>query len=54
MPLTLAGKSKVEIKAAVAKKIAKRLDIEQILNKYPSECSGDKDKGQQFVGLWRY
>ena len=33
------GKSKVEIKAAVAK-IAKRLDVEQILNKYPSECSG--------------
>lgn len=39
VPLTLAGKSKVEIKAAVAK-IAKRLDVEQILNKYPSECSG--------------
>ena len=30
VPLTLAGKSKVEIKAAVAK-IAKRLDVEQIL-----------------------
>lgn len=39
VPLTLASKPKDEIKEAV-KKIAKRLDVEQILNKYPSECSG--------------
>lgn len=39
VPLTLAGKKKKEIKESVTK-IAKKLDVEMILNKYPSECSG--------------
>ena len=43
VPLTLAGKSKVEIKAAVAK-IAKRLDVEQILNKYQVSVLGQRQR----------
>lgn len=39
VPLTLASKSKEEIKVAV-NKIAKKLGIEELLNKYPNECSG--------------
>lgn len=39
VPLTLAGKKKKEIKESVTK-FAKKLDVEMILNKYPSECSG--------------
>lgn len=39
VPLTLAGKKKKDIQESV-NQIAKKLGIEMILNKYPSECSG--------------
>ena len=39
VPLTLAGKKKKDIQASV-NQIAKKLGVEMILNKYPSECSG--------------
>ncbi|WP_294578492.1 ABC transporter ATP-binding protein [uncultured Thomasclavelia sp.] len=39
VPLTLAGKKKDEITESV-NKIAEKLDVAMILNKYPSECSG--------------
>ncbi|WP_300627292.1 ABC transporter ATP-binding protein [uncultured Thomasclavelia sp.] len=39
VPLTLAGKKKKDIQESV-NQIAKKLGVEMILNKYPSECSG--------------
>lgn len=39
VPLTLAGKKKKGIQESV-NQIAKKLGVEMILNKYPSECSG--------------
>ena len=39
VPLTLAGKKKKDIQDSV-NQIAKKLGVEMILNKYPSECSG--------------
>jgi len=39
VPLTLANVKKSEIKEKV-RKIAKKLEIEEILNKYPDACSG--------------
>ena len=39
IPLTLAGKKKKDIQESV-NQIAKKLGVEMILNKYPSECSG--------------
>lgn len=39
VPLTLAGKKKKDIQESV-NQIVKKLGVEMILNKYPSECSG--------------
>ena len=39
VPLTLAGKKKKDIQESV-NQIDKKLGVEMILNKYPSECSG--------------
>ncbi len=39
VPLILAGKKKKDIQESV-NQIAKKLGVEMILNKYPSECSG--------------
>ena len=39
VPLTLAGKKKKDIQESV-NQIAKKLGVEMILKKYPSECSG--------------